>query len=258
MLTLLKALILGIVQGITEWLPISSSGHLVIFQELMGLNVPVAFDILLHLGTLLVIFLVFWKDILLILKSFFTLDFRSFHGKLSLFIILGSIPTAVIGFMFHDVFASFFSNLFVVGIALICTGLLLYSTKFFESKKKLTSLDSFFIGVFQGIAIIPGVSRSGSTIGIGLLLGNRKEDVAKFSFLLSIPAIMGAAVFDLKDFAFSSLGSLNVLVGLLATIIVGYISLKLLLRIIIKKKFHVFAYYCWIVGIISLVLSYLI
>jgi undecaprenyl-diphosphatase len=161
MLTLLKAFVLGVIQGITEWLPISSSGHLVIFQQLMGLDVPIAFDILLHLGTLVVIFLVFWKDILKILKAFFTFNFKTFHGKLSLFIILGSIPTAIIGFIFHDVLESFFSNLFVVGIALICTGALLYATKYFNGKRKLSFLDSFLIGIFQGIAIIPGVSRSG-------------------------------------------------------------------------------------------------
>ena len=258
MLTLLKAFILGIIQGITEWLPISSSGHLVIFQQLMGLEVPIAFDILLHLGTLVVIFLVFWKDILRMLKAFFTLDFRSFHGKLSLFIILGSIPTAVIGLLFHDVLESFFSNLFVVGIALLCTGALLYATRFFNGKRKLSFLDSFFIGIFQGIAIIPGVSRSGSTIGLGMLLGNRKEEVAKFSFLLSIPAILGASILDLKDFAFSSLGSLNILVGILTAIVVGYISLKFLLRIIMKKKFHLFAYYCWAVGILTLVLNFML
>jgi undecaprenyl-diphosphatase len=254
MLTLLKAIILGIIQGITEWLPISSSGHLVIAQQLMHLDVPISFDILLHLGTLLVIFMVFWKDILLTLKAFFKFDFHSFYGRLSLYIIIGSVPTAVIGFTFHDLFESFFSSLFVVAIALLVTGTLLYLTKFFNGKRNLSSLDSLFIGIFQGLAIIPGISRSGSTIGLGLLLGNKKEQVAKFSFLLSIPAILGASIFDLKDFSFTSLGTLNVIIGLITAIIVGYISLKYLLKVIMENKFYYFAYYCWILGLIILIL----
>ena len=122
----MQAIILGIVQGITEWLPVSSSGHLVIFEQFMGLTTPLLFNIALHVGTLIVILLVFFKDILLLLKSFFTLDFKSEYGKLLLYIIIGTIPTGLIGYYFRDVFTSFFSSLLVVSIALLVTGFVLF------------------------------------------------------------------------------------------------------------------------------------
>ena len=187
MLTLFQAVILGLIQGITEWLPVSSSGHLVIFQHLFGLQIPVFFDVLLHVGTLAVVFVVFWRDILEIIKAILKLDFKSEYGRLFIFILLGSIPTALIGLIFHEILVSFFSNLLVVAIGLIITGTLLFFCERKLGKKELTEKDSLLIGLVQGLAIIPGISRSGSTIGTGLLLGIDRDKVTRFSFLLSIP-----------------------------------------------------------------------
>jgi len=244
---LLDAIILGIVQGITEWLPISSSGHLVIFQELFGMNVPVFFDIMLHFATLLVILLVFWKDIWRVIYSWLTWR-KDEYWKLGWFVILGSVFTAGLGLLFKDYILTFFSNLKIVGIALICTGLFLYLTKFVDGYKKLKWYDSILIGVMQGIALVPGVSRSGSTIGTGLLLGIDREKVAKFSFILVIPAIIGATILE-YDSSFVVGNLLVVLVGMLVSIVVGYISLRLLMKVILKNKFWLFSFYCIILGI---------
>ncbi|MBW3003901.1 undecaprenyl-diphosphate phosphatase [Candidatus Woesearchaeota archaeon] len=254
MISLLQAIILGIVQGITEWLPVSSSGHLVIFQEWMGLSAPLIFDIFLHVGTLIVILLVFWKDIIEILKSLFRLDFKSHYGKLLLFIIIGSIPTALIGYYFNDAFTGFFQNLTVVGIALLVTGCLLFFSERFEKQKGLNAIDSILIGIVQGLAIIPGISRSGSTISVGLLRGVDKKLVAKFSFLLSVPAVIGATILE-YDAAAVSVNFMPIIVGTAVSVIVGYLSLRWLLRLIIQKKFHYFSYYCFVVGIVLLVLA---
>ncbi len=245
---LLDIIILAFVQGITEWLPISSSGHLVIAEELLGISTPFYYNILLHVATLAVIFLIFWKDILKILKAFAERNWESKDGKLGIYIILGSIPTAIIGFTFHDTFQSFFADIRVVGFALIVTGILLFSTKFAKRKRSFRWYDSIFIGIAQGLAIIPGISRSGSTISTGLLLGLDKRQVTTFSFLLAVPAIIGASIFDFSAEPITGL----MLFGLILTAIVGYISLKILLRLILQNKFHYFGWYCLTIGIIIL------
>jgi undecaprenyl-diphosphatase len=247
---ILSAIILGIVQGITEWLPISSSGHLVIFQQLFNMEVPVFFDIMLHFATLLVIFIVFWKDIVNVVRSWVYWE-KNEYWKLGWFIILGSVFTAVIGFVFKDFILSFFNSLFIVGIALICTGVLLFLTNFVQGKKRLKWYDAVLIGLMQGLALIPGVSRSGSTIGTGMLLGVDREKVARFSFLLVIPAIIGATVLE-YDSSFIVGSWLPVLVGMVVSIIVGYVALKLLLKIVLKNKFWLFSFYCVILGVVLL------
>ncbi|PIO06674.1 undecaprenyl-diphosphatase [Candidatus Woesearchaeota archaeon CG08_land_8_20_14_0_20_43_7] len=256
MLTLIKAIILGIIQGITEWLPVSSSGHLVIFQRMLGLSVPVFFDILLHIGTLIAVVAVFHKDIMDMIKAVFTFRFQTVPGKLAIFIIIGSIPTAIIGFAFHDLFSSFFNSLLVVGIALIVTGIFLSVCERKEGKRSLDTKNAFLIGIAQGVAIIPGISRSGSTIGTALLLGIKKETAARYSFLLAIPAIIGAGIFEGKEIIFSSMDWLPVIAGVLTSAIIGYLCIKLLLRLIAKRKFHLFSIYCILVGVISIILHY--
>ncbi len=250
MLTLLQAIVLGIVQGITEWLPVSSSGHLVIFQQFFGLQVPVFFDVLLHLGTLTVIFVVFWKDIIKLLKALVRRDFNSEYGRLLISIAIGSIPTALIGIIFHEILVSFFSNLLVVGIALITTGTVLFFCERGEDDKELTLKDSLLIGLAQGLAIIPGISRSGTTIGTGLLRGVDREKITRFSFLLSIPAVIGAGVFEARNVAWSGVEWLPVIVGVLVSGVVGYFSLKLLLRFVKERRLRCFSWYCWAVGVI--------
>ncbi len=246
---IIQSIILGIIQGITEWLPVSSSGHLVIFQKLFGLNVPVFFDILLHLGTLLVVFIFFWKDIIQLTKTTLKRDFKSEYGQLSIFILLGSIPTAVIGLIFHEIFVSFFSNILVVGIALIATGALLFFCERHGGKKELTAKDSLLIGLAQGVAIIPGISRSGSTIGVGLLRGIERDKLIRFSFLLSIPAIIGATIFEAKSVVWNDFELLPVLVGVIMSAILGYFSLKFLVGVVKKRSLKWFSWYCWVLGV---------
>jgi len=255
MISTFEAIILGIIQGLTEWIPVSSSGHLALAQIYLGLPVPVAFDVMLHFATLLVIFVVFWNDILKMLKSVFSFDFKSKHGKLALYIIIASIPTAIIGFSFHDLFESFFYNERVIAVSLLFTGILLFFSDKKLGNKKLNGKNSFLIGVAQGLAIIPGISRSGITISLGLMRGIEKKTIAKFSFLMSVPAIFGAAIFEGKDLVFSGIDLFTLSVAMITSFIVGYASLKYLMKLIIRKKFHIFSYYCLILGSLVLILS---
>lgn len=249
---LFQAGILGLIQGITEWLPVSSSGHLVIAQEFMSLQVPVLFDVMLHFGTLCAVCLAMRDELWKMLCSLLKLKFDSYYGKLFLFIVLGSIPTALIGFAFHDLFEGFFSNLFAVGVALLITGTVLFLSKKFEGRRKLGAVDALLIGVAQGIAIIPGISRSGSTISVALFRGIEKEKAAKFSFLLSMPAIIGAALFEAKEINLNQAELGPLVFGVLISFVVGYASVNLLLDVVLKKKFYLFSYYCWVVGLLIL------
>jgi len=245
---LIQVLILAIIQGITEWLPISSSGHLVVVQEYFALAPLVIFDVMLHVGTLLVVLIAFWKDVAGILKAVAKLDFTAEEGKLAVFIVVGNIPTALIGFIFRDIFRSFFNNLLAVGIALLVTGCILYISKHGKNSKKMSYLDAFLIGIAQGVAIIPGVSRSGVTIATGLLIKLKKETAFKFSFLLSIPAVIGAAVTESSDMFLAEIDGLTMVLGVMVSMIVGYVALKLLQRLLLKERFHMFAFYCWLLG----------
>jgi len=254
-MNLIEVIILAIVQGITEWLPISSSGHLVIFQQLWNLNVPVFFDVTLHVGTLIAVLVFLRRDVANILKAVIRLDFKTEEGKLAKLIIIGIIPTAVIGFLFQDLFESFFSNLFAVGIAFMVTGCILYASKRAKPQNKsINYLDAILIGTAQGIALIPGVSRSGITISTGLLRRVKKEKAFQYSFLLYIPAVIGAtigtSVKEWQNLATAEVEVFSIVFGLVVTAIVGYIFLKLLFKVIAKEKFHVFAYYCWTVGLL--------
>lgn len=255
MVSLIEALLLGIVQGLTEWLPISSSGHLVIIQEFMQIEVPLFFDIILHLGTFTVILIYFHQDISKILKSFFKLDFKSYYGRLGLYIIIGNIPIVIVGLVFYDTITSFFKNPMIVGFALLATGSLLYLSKYGSSNKKLNISESFIVGIAQAIAIIPGISRSGFTIGIGLLRGISQEEIFRFSFLLAAPAILGATLFDYRNLSFIEIDISSIIVGFSVALVVGYISLRLLSRLVETGRFHLFAYYCWIIGFILLILT---
>tara|TARA_Y100000310_G_scaffold345434_1_gene464985 strand:- start:4645 stop:5388 length:744 start_codon:yes stop_codon:yes gene_type:complete len=247
-MNILESILLGVVQGITEWLPISSSGHLVIFQQFLNLEVPLFFDILLHFATLIVILIVFHKDIIKILKEFPST--KKPNGKLGWYIIIGSVPIALTGFFLRDQIAGLFTSIKAVAIALLFTSLLLFLSERFPGKRKLKWYDSIVIGISQALALIPGISRSGSTISTGLLLGLEKRQVATFSFLLVIPAILGATILE---FSISSI-EFNYIYGFLTAIIVGYASLKLLLRLIVKNKFHYFGWYCLVLGILLLII----
>jgi len=247
-----QAILLGIVQGLTEWLPVSSSGHLVLAQRLMNLSVPVAYDVALHIGTVIPVFIIFRKDILRVLKGLLTLDRKNENFKLGIFVLIASIITGAIGILFLKYFEMLFASTLAVGIGFIITGVFVFASKFFKGQKKIEFKDSVLIGLAQGLAIAPGVSRSGLTISSGLIRKIDKRSVFTFSFLLSMFAIVGAQIVELRGFESSGVDLPSLIVGVLTSAVVGYAAIKILLKTILSEKFHWFAYYCFALGIIVL------
>jgi len=261
-LKLEEAVLLGFIQGMTEWLPVSSSGHLAIIQMFLSLEVPLFFDVMLHFGTLLVVLTFFRRNIMKVLKAEQKFRYER-EGKLLAKVFLGVASTALIGFVFGDVFESFFTNAFAVGAALLITGFILSASKHVKERgRELGFLQAFLIGAAQGIAIIPGISRSGFTIAVGLLLGVKREEAFNFSFMIFVPAVLGAmAKTFFKDFeriGVNGVGWLDVVIGTAVAAVVGYFSLKLLARVLMEKRLHLFAYYCWTVGTILLLIASLL
>lgn len=267
---ILDALWLGLLQGLTEFLPVSSSGHLVILQHFLGIEEPqIFFDVMVHVGTLVAIIFVYFQDIQELTIVFFRsiLDTDSYRHpvkkiktnpelKFLWFVILGTIPTAIIALLFKDWLEAAFAYPAVVAIMLIVTGTLLQMPRLrkTETERELKSWDAIRVGIMQGGAILPGISRSGSTISIALFTGVSPETAARYSFLLSIPAITGATILKLKDIGvtFASTSIITVLVGTLTAFLVGYFALKFLIRILNRGKFYVFSYYCWALGVFVL------
>jgi undecaprenyl-diphosphatase len=248
--TLLEIVILAVIQGLTEWLPISSSGHLVIAQKYLGLNLPLVFSVMLHTGTVIVVLVAFRKDIADIIKAMVKRDFETEDGRMALLIAVGSVPIALMGFFLHDFFESLFSNLPAVGLALLVTGVVLFFSEKRSGNKKLGIFDSLIIGVAQAVAIIPGVSRSGVTVATGLLRKVDKVKAFKFSFLLSVPAVLGATVLEARELVVGNVDVIPLFLGVIVSMIVGFASLKLLQKVVMREKFHLFAYYCWTVGLV--------
>jgi undecaprenyl-diphosphatase len=254
MIEIWQAIVLGIVQGITEWLPVSSSGHLVIIQHFFDVEQPVIFDLFLHIGSLLVVCIVFFEQIKQVILSFFVKKYNKYR-RIGYLVIIATIPTAIIGYLFEDLFVSAFSALLPVGIALIITGFLLFFCEGFEKKNKVRTGSALAIGAMQGLAIMPGISRSGSTIAAGLFFGVGRREAVNFSFLLFIPAIIGAAVLQFRDMQNYSIEWMPVIIGTISAVVVGYFSLRLLVFVVNKKMLKHFSYYCWILGIITVILS---
>ena len=257
---LMQTIILGLIQGLTEWLPISSTGHLRIAEHLLGLSVPLLFDVTLHVGTLIVTLLFFRKDVKNILVALWKRDFKTENGKLIPLIIIGTVPTALIGVVFSTDIESFFSSFPLMAGELIILGVALYCSKMGKEKKQeITYMEALAIGTAQGIAIIPAISRSGLTIAVALLLGIKREKAFKFSFLLSVPAIIGAlglTFYTQHDaLAFAGVGWTEILVGVAVTTVAGYFAVRLLKKIVADKKFYSFAFYCWLLSIVLIALS---
>lgn len=257
---LLQTIILGFIQGITEWLPISSTGHLRIAEHYFGLTVPLVFDVLLHLGTLIVTLIFFRKDVRNILAALAKRDFKTENGKLILLIIVGTVPTLLIGFFFGNALDTYFSNTLALGGGFVVCGVALYGSKFGrETKEDISFVDALIIGTMQGISIIPSISRSGLTIAAALLLGVRREKAFKFSFLLSIPSIIGAlglTLFEQQgELALAGIGLTEIVVGITVSIVVSFLALKALRRTVISKTFYLFAIYCFAIGALLIGLS---
>ncbi len=245
---LFQALFLGVLQGLTEWLPVSSSAHLALAQNFLGLGAPVAFDIMLHFGTLLAVLAFYARDIIQILKNFLKRNSR--EQKFVLGVIIASIPTAIIGFALKDFFESMFSNPTSIAFALVITGIwLLLASRAREGERGVGARDAFVVGIAQGLAVAPGISRSGATIGAGLMLGIDRKEAARFSFLAAIPAIIGASILEGRNaLSSASLDPFVVIVGVASAAIVGYLAIGLLLRALEKNKLEYFAYYCFVLA----------
>lgn len=242
-----QAIISGIVQGITEFLPVSSSGHLVILHNYFGYKEPqLLFNVFLHLGTLFAVVVYFWKDIVNVIVK---------EHKLLFALIIGSIPTAFIGYFFKDIFESLFANIIIVGIMLYITAVLLFLADMAGKAQKHTAptktpglFKAIIIGIVQGISIIPGISRSGATISSGMLLRIDKEMAVKFSFLLSIPAIFGALFLKLFDLKGGIAYMPQMALGALFAFLFGCGAIYILIKTVIKGRLHFFAFYCLIAG----------
>ncbi|VVB65402.1 Undecaprenyl-diphosphatase [Candidatus Gugararchaeum adminiculabundum] len=260
MVSILEAIFLAVIQGITEWLPISSSGHLALAQYYFHIQASVLFDIILHLGTLLAVVVYFRQKILDIIQSALRLDFKSENGSIIPFAILALIPTAIIGFAFKDFFESMFQKPALIGAGLVLTGLVLYSTKYLGKKANspVGLKQALAMGIAQGIAVAPGISRSGSTISAGIAAQGQREKVAAFSFLIAVPAVIGAAIFELKGKAIEAIGIEAIAIGLLVSFAVGYASIHVLFKLLKGDKFHWFAYYCWLAGLTAIAASFLV
>lgn len=273
----LDALIMGVVQGLAEYLPISSSGHLEICREILGLDLQGAealeFDVALHVATVLSTIVVLWKEFLPLCRSFFTVA-RDDNFFYVCKILVSCIPVAIVGLCFKDVVEGFFgSGLSIVGACLMVTALLLAFAYFFRrdemakdavtgsnyGNREISWMDAFVIGCAQAVAVLPGLSRSGSTIATGLLLGDRRDKLAQFSFFMVIIPILGEAMLDVvkmlggESASTASVGMVPITIGFIASFVVGCLACKWMIELVKKGKLVWFAVYCAVVGVICLI-----
>lgn len=288
-----EAIVMGLVQGLAEFLPVSSSGHLAIFKFILGIDLEagggLVFDVMLHFGTLVAIFIAFWKDIQkLVIEGFCILGVwfgnagrflgnlfakekkeykpvvTSAYRKFVLLVIVSTIPTGIMGILFKDLIETASATLIVPGVCLIITSvLLMVADRSKEGSKRPNQIsykEAGLVGIAQGLATLPGLSRSGTTITACLRLGFDKNFAVKYSFIMSIPAVLGACVLELKDFNAASIEPVvlvNYIVGTAVAAVVGYICIKTMLVIVRGKKFKGFAYYCLVVGVIAIVWNFI-
>ena len=260
-----EALILGLVQGLTEYLPVSSSGHLAIGATLFGVNGEdnLAFTVMVHVATVLSTLVILWKEIDWIVKGVFKFKMNE-ETKYFLKILISMIPVGIVGVFFKDTVEEIFgSGLLIVGCMLLVTALLLIFSYYAKprQKEKISLKDAFIIGLAQAVAVMPGLSRSGSTIATGLLLGNKKEKLAQFSFLMVIPPILGEALLDLLkglkgEQTFGGVDTLPLVVGFCAAFISGCFACKWMINIVKKGKLVYFGIYCAIAGAVTIICSF--
>jgi len=266
-MTLIQAILLGLLQGATEFIPVSSSGHLVLLPWLLRWPDPgLAFDAIVHWGTLLAVLAVFWRDLWRLvragLNSLRTRSLADPEARIAWWIVIGTLPAATIGYLFEDFFAGLFSSPVAAASFLLVTGIILSASERLGSRtreaEEMSWLDALLVGLAQAAAITPGISRSGATIAAGLLLGVKRASAARFSFLLVVPVILGAGILSLLDLAGS--GHLAdrwslLLAGFLAAAISGYLCIRFLLSYLRRGKLYVFAVYVWLFGAFSLIVA---
>jgi undecaprenyl-diphosphatase len=276
-LTYLQAIILGIVQGLGEFLPISSSGHLALLQHFFGIEGEsiLLFAVMLHVGTLASVFVIYWKDIVLLCKELGLTIADLVTGKgprinssperrLGFLIVVATIPTALMGVFLKDMFAGFYESLIAIGIGFLITGTILWIAE--RSGKGQTQVEgmkyrhALFIGTMQGIAITPGISRSGSTIFGGLFMGLDRNFALRFAFLVSIPAILGSVAMELPPALEAGIPTAligPIIVGVLVSAVMGFVAIKAMLRLVANLKLSIFSFYTWILGIAVLIYAIL-
>ncbi|MEE0742538.1 MAG: undecaprenyl-diphosphate phosphatase [Emergencia sp.] len=267
-----EAIILGLVQGLAEFLPISSSGHLALLQDIFGVegDKVLLFAVLLHLGTLISVFIVYWKDIWELVAELFLTIKDIFTGKglrlaerpvrkLGVMIIVATIPTAVIGLVFNDFFAGLYTSMVAVGVGFLITGVLMFLAERMSAAnrgiEKMNFRNAIFIGVLQGIAIYPGISRSGSTLVGGLTSGLKREFAVKFAFLISIPSILGSVILEAPDAIKAGVDPAllgPIAAGVIVAAISGFVAIKTMIKIVSNKKLSYFSYYVWVLGIFTI------
>lgn len=269
----IEAIILGLVQGLGEFLPISSSGHLALLQNLFGIEGEqiLFFAVMLHLGTLVSVFICYWKDICeLVVELFVTIkDLCTGKGlklqerpvrKLGVMIIVATIPTAVIGLLFNDLFESFYGSFVAIGVGFLFTGVIMFLAERMGSAKKEIGEMGFgtaiLVGIMQGIAICPGVSRSGSTLVGGLSTGLKREFAVRFAFLISIPSILGSVVLEVPDAVAQGIDPAlfgPIAAGMVVAAISGYVAIKGMIKLVSKGKLSYFSYYVWALGAFTVI-----
>jgi undecaprenyl-diphosphatase len=260
---LLTTIILALTQGLAEWLPISSTAHLRVAEHFLGFQATPLFNVFLHVGTLGVVVFYFRSDIKLVLTALVHRDFHSEYGRFIPLIIVATIPTGIIGLLYDKFLADNYQTFLIMGITFLFGAALLFFSKFGkENQTQISYRKALVMGAAQGAASFPGLSRSGATISSGLMQGVKREMVFKFSFLLSIPAIIGDLVVEayIQRDTFShgvGVSSLNLLVGLVFTVIAGYLAIVLVKKLVLNKKFHYFAAYSLSIGIILIILALL-
>lgn len=270
----IQCALLAFMQGMTEFLPVSSSGHLVFFQKVFGFKEPMLlFDIILHLATTLSVIVFLRKELILLFKNFFSAMNLIFRGekvstvwknflyfRISLLIFVALIPAIVIGASLSGFIEKMFVSFKAVGVCFLITGTVLFFTRQLSPNRQIEQvnvLDAFFIGLAQAAAIFPGISRSGLTISAGMFRGLDRNFAAKFSFILAIPTILAAAIYELRNGIDEiRIGIVSLVLFFCIAFVSGYIALVILSKMISKAKFHYFSYYCWLMGIISIVLSF--
>ncbi len=249
MVSLIEAVILSIIQGITEWFPVSSSGHLALMQQFFGFQ-NLSYDVFLHFAGIFAVLFVFKREVLKLLS------FNKVSLKYIGLLILALIPAGLAGFLLSDWIENLFSNMTYLGIFFIVSGLVVYSSKFsIERKSDISNKDAWFIGLLQALAILPGISRSGMTISAGLFKGISKRAAIRFSFLMSIPLILGASVLKTKDLIVSNIDISILIISFIITFLVSLITIKLLIKIIKSDKFYLFGIYNILLGIVVLIIS---
>ncbi len=276
-MSVFESFILGLLQGLTEYLPISSSGHLTLGQNVLGISDPeqiLPFTVLLHVATVLSTIVILHKEVIWIFKGLFKLQpgqkgasvmqRLNSQQRYALAILVSMIPIGIVGIFFKEQVEETFSSMLIVGCCLLLTSALLTFSYYAKPKQKenISTKDAFIIGLSQACAVLPGLSRSGTTIATGLLLGNSKQNMAQFSFLMVIPPILGEALLETKEIleiglsaSFGGISPLSLIVGFLAAFISGCIACKWMISIVRKGKLIYFAYYCLAAGIATIVLS---